>query len=564
MAVLDTKNARENMKHEKKTAKAVQMHTDYIKYARSLAGNDKEDRDRALQRLGKWLKKIEKSNYSLQEDELLVLWKGLFYSMWMSDKLLIQEECAENIAHLIHKLQDNQLIFFKCGLKTLCNEWFGIDQLRLDKFMMFARRLMRQALVVIRNNEWKFEYVKQFQDILNETVLNPQPGGFLGLTMHISDIYWEEISKISQGKITQKTINELLLPFLHYIVALDNACDIQNFSENIFRYLIKQTDLHLEYEEKFAAWRNMGYPGGDIRKLQKQVVDDDDDEDDDATDKDVSLGEQVLDPRAGSVHVTLPQLHFNANQIASLLEKYKYGKGSNKKSRAYINKLIENFKLVAKNIYPYGIKKVNLDDGKLDIKKATKELMGKFEVKNKRKNRKRKRKDNDDVVADKQDEVNIHTKTVKCEEVTANKSKKKKIQDAGPLSNNTKRKSDEDLALQQTKKPNLNSSNFEEVLNNFEMAFTRNSGVWHVYSADDIECSNITVDNHSNGGSSKKVKIDLKMNQSQEIDEHEAQLRSSPAIPFDANRKPRKTLLKPNAASSPISAIYRKQLLEEW
>ncbi|XP_017777404.1 PREDICTED: ribosomal RNA processing protein 1 homolog [Nicrophorus vespilloides] len=770
MAVLEMKNPRENMKNDKKGEKAaVRLNAEYIKYARNLAGNDKEERDRALQSLGKWFKKVQKSKVSLSEEELLVLWKGLFYSMWMSDKLLIQEECAENIAHLMHKLNDNQLMFFKCGLKTLCNEWFGIDQLRLDKFLMFARRLVRQALIVVRNNEWKFEYVKQFQDIMTETVLNPKPSGFLGLTMHISDIYWEEISKVSQGKMTHKTLNELLLPFLHFIVALDNACDIQNFSENIFRYLIKQTDLHIEYEEKFDAWRNMGYPGGDINKLQKEVIDD---EDDDATDKDVSLGEQVLDPRAGSVHVTLPQLQFNAGQIASLLDKYKFGKGSNKKSRAVINNLIEDFKKVAKKVYPYGIKKVNLEDGKIDIKKATKDLMNMFDSKDKKK-RKRKRKNNNEAVAVEEEEV--QSKKGKFENKNqANKNVKKgkdvvpvipngavnglKV-DKKPKKEKNKRKIDnvEDIQLNHTKKRNLNTSTIEDVVNNFEMEFTRNSGTWYVFSADDTaETSNITengiqsspkkcespkspknkVDSNKspkdkaeegpkspkvkeeesikspkgkveesikspkgkveespksakckaegspkskapespkspkqnkdnviqigtpkseivndfqpneestpkklftqtawdvpllegeteifvpsnkykkkmdklglkanvtvNGlleksvqkikgknsrhsmdpnivrnpfarvgqssvtGSAKKVKIDLRLNKSQEIHEHMAQLRSSPAIPFDANRKPSKPLLKPNAVASPINPFYKKKMLNIW
>lgn len=65
------------------------------------------------------------------------IWKGLFYTLWMSDKPLVQEECAENIAQLIHCRDTNKALnFFKAGLNTLKNEWFGIDQLRLDKFLM--------------------------------------------------------------------------------------------------------------------------------------------------------------------------------------------------------------------------------------------------------------------------------------------------------------------------------------------------------------------------------------------------------------------------------------------
>lgn len=59
--------------------------------------------------------------------------------------------------------------------------------------------------------------------------------------------------------------------------------------------------------------------------------------------------------------------------------------------------------------------------------------------------------------------------------------------------------------------------------------------------------------------SSKKVKIDLKLNTSQEFHEHHAQILSSPAIPFDASKRPLKPLLKPSAVSSPINPFYKKR-----
>lgn len=59
--------------------------------------------------------------------------------------------------------------------------------------------------------------------------------------------------------------------------------------------------------------------------------------------------------------------------------------------------------------------------------------------------------------------------------------------------------------------------------------------------------------------SRKKVNINLKLNKSQEIYEHHAQIKSSPGIPFDANKKPRKSLLK-NKISSPINPFYRKNI----
>lgn len=58
--------------------------------------------------------------------------------MWMSDKMLIQEELAESLSKLVHCFHEKNTIvlYTSCALKTLAKEWFGIDQYRLDKFSM--------------------------------------------------------------------------------------------------------------------------------------------------------------------------------------------------------------------------------------------------------------------------------------------------------------------------------------------------------------------------------------------------------------------------------------------
>lgn len=138
-----------------------------IKFARLLADNDKKIRDKVLKNLKKWLtvrsqssfgklfylvtKIIKYKYFSLRfkciitiylaaftETDFMSLWKGLFYCMWMSDKMLIQEELAESLSKIVHCFNSKDIImlYTACTLKTLATEWFGIDQYRLDKFSM--------------------------------------------------------------------------------------------------------------------------------------------------------------------------------------------------------------------------------------------------------------------------------------------------------------------------------------------------------------------------------------------------------------------------------------------
>lgn len=58
--------------------------------------------------------------------------------MWMSDKPLIQEDLAETISGLVHSVVDRKLglKFVEIALKTLAKSWSGIDNWRMDKFLM--------------------------------------------------------------------------------------------------------------------------------------------------------------------------------------------------------------------------------------------------------------------------------------------------------------------------------------------------------------------------------------------------------------------------------------------
>lgn len=118
-----------------------------VSYAKHLAANDEKERRKALKYLHKYLDQRSKAGgklgakggAALSEESLQVLWKGLFFAMWMSDLPLVQEDCAESIAHLLHALPlPEALRFFRAGLTMLQNEWLGIDQLRLNKFLMVS------------------------------------------------------------------------------------------------------------------------------------------------------------------------------------------------------------------------------------------------------------------------------------------------------------------------------------------------------------------------------------------------------------------------------------------
>lgn len=68
--------------------------------------------------------------------------------------------CTASKRRLLHYLRKVQhaaqgaLQYFRIFARTMQREWFGIDKLRLDKFMMLARKFLHQLYTHLQNTGW--------------------------------------------------------------------------------------------------------------------------------------------------------------------------------------------------------------------------------------------------------------------------------------------------------------------------------------------------------------------------------------------------------------------------
>lgn len=62
--------------------------------------------------------------------------------------------------------------------------------------LQLVRRILRQAFEILKENSWDDKLISEFGNILLETVLKPENSTYLGLTMHITEIYLEELAKV--------------------------------------------------------------------------------------------------------------------------------------------------------------------------------------------------------------------------------------------------------------------------------------------------------------------------------------------------------------------------------
>jgi ribosomal RNA-processing protein 1 len=118
---------------------------------------DRKLRTQALTSLRSFLSARHISS-SLTRLEILKLWKGLFYAMWMCDRPLPQQQLAQDLADLMYaipsdKRPDAVVNWLRGFWGTMAREWTGIDVLRMDKFLLLVRRVLGGMLGWMRERE---------------------------------------------------------------------------------------------------------------------------------------------------------------------------------------------------------------------------------------------------------------------------------------------------------------------------------------------------------------------------------------------------------------------------
>jgi len=71
----------------------------------------------------------------------------------------------------------------------------------------------------------------------------------IGLQIHITDIYLEELAKVDAEKLNSAKILKLLSPFIHELANNDDSRVTDEIKERIFHHLMKQSDAAMDYYE---------------------------------------------------------------------------------------------------------------------------------------------------------------------------------------------------------------------------------------------------------------------------------------------------------------------------
>ncbi len=201
-----------------------------VRFGRHLAhSSDKYTRDRTVGALHVWLRRRSKAG-KLTDLDLRQIWKGLWYSMWLCDKVAVQLELAESLGQLIFvyagQLQEG-LRFFRYFCKTLQAQWGKVDHLRIDKYYTLIRVVLRESLrfclrdKVLEGSESPSitggtvrAGLLAFMDVLQDEILEKLPNG---LRLHASDVFLDELWSAS----CQPASSASTLSTLEFLLALE-------------------------------------------------------------------------------------------------------------------------------------------------------------------------------------------------------------------------------------------------------------------------------------------------------------------------------------------------------
>ncbi|XP_059403009.1 ribosomal RNA processing protein 1 homolog A [Carassius carassius] len=305
-----------------------------IIFAQKLASNEKPVRSKALVKLRKYMSARSERAEGFSEEELLKIWKGLFYCIWMQDKPLLQEELSTKISRLLHSFRtlDSQFLYVKTFLLTMKREWNGIDRLRMDKFYQLVRFVFREVFEMLKRQQWESRLVTQFLQIFSAQLLHSSSVAPAGLVLHVLDLYMTELALVGSAELTAEQNQTFIEPFFKTVAKTKDRVLLKAIGSSIFNTIVDQVPFAIE-----DLQREMGQSA----ELDSQKPPDGDEEE--------ALSEDMA---ADDEDTCGPVLQFDYGAIADSL--FAMASHSNIQSfnRSEIYKFVKIFRDLSEGVFP--------------------------------------------------------------------------------------------------------------------------------------------------------------------------------------------------------------------
>ncbi|XP_038150071.1 ribosomal RNA processing protein 1 homolog A-like [Cyprinodon tularosa] len=341
-----------------------------LQLAQRLASNEKSTRSKAMKKLRKYINvRSQKVGGAFTAEELLKLWKGLFYCLWMQDKPLLQEELSHQISKLIHSFHDidRQLMYLKSFLQTLEREWTGIDRLRMDKFYQLVRFMFRQTFEILKRSNWESSSIGKFLELLKSDLLQKENEVPSGLLLHIMDLYMTELAAVGAAELTAEQNLTFIEPFCRKAAKTKNQTLFSAICKSFFSTIIDQApfaveDLMKEVKAARMSESDSGQESEDdddeleeddrpVRKNRAGQLDDENDLEVEEESEDELLHQLESDSELPDEDIG-PVLQFNYSDLADELFKLARRKSTPGHNRQKLYKIIKVLRDLSQGTFP--------------------------------------------------------------------------------------------------------------------------------------------------------------------------------------------------------------------
>jgi ribosomal RNA-processing protein 1 len=170
-----------------------------------------------------------------------MLWEGLFFSFWHSDKSPYQKDLAEKISKLFTQIGqiDHQKLWFEAFLYIANSHWDRVDNYRIDKYLMFLRFQLHEVLQFLKQHEYSRETVMDWFNDLIRKLFSEENTTSKGIPLQLCDVFLQELNKIDAEGISYKGIAILLEPFLQSLGTCRNKILLQRITEKVFAPMLE-------------------------------------------------------------------------------------------------------------------------------------------------------------------------------------------------------------------------------------------------------------------------------------------------------------------------------------
>ncbi|RLV94992.1 Ribosomal RNA-processing protein 1 [Spathaspora sp. JA1] len=164
-------------------------------FVKNLASNSRNTRDAALESLETYLSTTSAKLTLLDYEKL---WKGLYFSVWFSDRPRTQERLCESLGRLYSEVipLSRFPLFLDAFFNVIILTWPDIDQWRIDKFYLLIRRVVRHSFKRLKKENWDEKVVGEFVQVLEGAVLSGKKNVPVALPYHLCDIYLDELELV--------------------------------------------------------------------------------------------------------------------------------------------------------------------------------------------------------------------------------------------------------------------------------------------------------------------------------------------------------------------------------